>query len=97
MTNEDMQRTMEFILERQQQFAIDIQLLRETQTEFQKQQAAFDVRLMRLAESTLVAFGKLAEAQKVTGERLDALIGAVERIITGERNGKNPKRAPKKG
>lgn len=82
---------MEFILERQQQFADDILLLRDSQAEFQEQvkqaHAAFDIRLMRLAESTLTTFGQLSEAQKKTDERLNILVGVVERLISERREG----------
>lgn len=82
---------MEFIVEQQAQFAADIQVLRESQADFQKQlkesQAAFDVRLGRLAEATLAAFGKLTAAQQATEERLNIFINVVERYIGKGRNG----------
>ena len=85
-------KKMEFIVEQQAQFATDIQLLRESQAEFQKQvkeaQAAFDVRLGRLAETTLTTFGKLTEAQKATEERLNIFIDVVGSYISRGRNGK---------
>ena len=87
-----MQKTMQFIIEQQAQFATDIQMLRESQATFQKQvieaQAAFEVRLGRLAEATLTAFGRLTEAQTRTEERLNTLISVVDRYFSERRNGK---------
>ena len=100
MTDEEMRQTMEFILERQQQFADDILLLRESQAEFQEQvkqfqeqvrqaHAGYDMRLARLAEATLTTFGKLTEAQKATEERLNIFIAVVERHLGGKQNGES--------
>lgn len=88
---QSLNKKMEFIVEQQAQFTSDIQTLRESQADFQKQvkesQAAFDVRLGRLAEATLTAFGKLTEAQKATEERLNVFIDVVERYIGKGGNG----------
>lgn len=84
-------KKMEFIVEQQAQFTTDIQALRKSQSDFQKQvkdaQAAFDARLGRLAEATLTTFGKLTEAQRATEERLNIFIDVVERYIGKGRNG----------
>jgi len=92
MTNEEMQKTMRFILDQQAQFTTDIQMLRESQAEFQRQvteaQAAFDTRMGRLAEATLTTFGRLTEAQTRTEERLNTLISVVDRYFSEGRNGK---------
>ncbi|HSE97165.1 MAG TPA: hypothetical protein VLD57_02770 [Blastocatellia bacterium] len=92
MTNEEMQKAIQFIIEQQAQFAADIQKLTQSQS--------------RLAEATLANTGmigrltsiveKLTEAQTHTdakmaemAERLDSFIVVVEKYISEGRNGKS--------
>jgi len=100
MTNEEIQRTMHFILEQQAQFAANIQRLPEERIRdnprLTRLEESFQL-LVRLAENTdsrLDRFGSstleanmaaLAAAQTHTDERLSALIDIVRR----GRNGKS--------
>jgi hypothetical protein len=105
---EESQRKMDFIVEQQAQFAVDIQKLGDSQTRT-------DEIVQRLANATLRNFEKvegevsnldrkmealvdaqirsedemkeLRETQKETGERLNAFIDTVERLINERRNG----------
>jgi chromosome segregation ATPase len=62
MTNEEIQKTMEFILEQQAQFAVNIQRL-------QEERLRDNPRLTRLEES----FQLLAQLAQTTDTRLDTL------------------------
>ncbi len=102
MNNEERQRQMDFIVEQQAQFAVDILRLKETQEA--------EARLWREkyenltdAMTTVVGIvGKLVEAQQRTDEqlsdlttkqgetddRLNIFINAVERYISEHRDGR---------
>src|SRR3954463_14563936 len=93
MTNEEMQKTMEFILEQQAQFAANIQKLQEERmrdnSRIKRLEESFQL-LVQLAQSTdsrLDALesnmATLAEAQTHTDEKLSALID----IVREGRNG----------
>lgn len=93
MTNEEFERKMEFIINQQAQFSVDIQLLREAQ-------ARTDQVVNRLAAATLEGFRdvnakidalvdshiRLQESQARTDENLRNLITVVDRYFK-ERNG----------
>lgn len=96
MNNEQFERRMEFILEQQAQFAVDIHQLKEAQTELTRKHNNLTDAL-----TTVVGMvGKLAEGQQRTDEQISALttrqaetddrlnvvITAVERFIS--RNGR---------
>ena len=94
MTNEEMQKTMEFILEQQAQFAANIQKLQEERmrddSRIKRLEESFQL-LVQLAQSTNTRLNTLesnmatlAEAQTHTDERLSALID----IVREGRNGK---------
>jgi chromosome segregation ATPase len=94
MTNEEMQKTMKFILEQQAQFAANIQKLQEERmrdnSRIKRLEESFQL-LVQLAQSTDTRLGTLesnmatlAEAQTHTDERLSALID----IVREGRNGK---------
>ena len=99
MTNEDMQRAMDFIVEQQAQSSAKIDALAEAQTRNTEGIRA----LLSIAEiheremSTLSHqigslsrdIGTLGETTRATDERLNALIGVVERQISERRNGKS--------
>jgi len=97
MTDEEMRRTMESILQQQAQFTVDIQQVREVQEQQQQQigrlaEAILAVtgivgRLGDAQERTERRFAALAEAQVRTDERLNTFIGVVERYISEHRNG----------
>jgi chromosome segregation ATPase len=113
MSEEEMQKKMEFIIEQQAQFAADIQLLRETQAADSKRitglmdalttvvgiigklsasQERTDARVAEVAASVNSLAGaqaNLAEAQANTDERLNTLIGIIERYFSDGSDGKN--------
>jgi len=107
MANEQFERHMQFIVEQQAQFAVDIQQLKEAQAELTKKHN----HLTEALTTVVGMVGKLTHAQDRTDEklsetddRLNALIGVVERYFSG--NGAAPKkrgpkaaarRKPKKG
>jgi septal ring factor EnvC (AmiA/AmiB activator) len=84
MTPEQMQRTMEFIVEQQAKFATDLQQLFESDNRLREQQATLTAALVRLAElhedleketnerfkKTDKLFAEVARAQKATDARL---------------------------
>ena len=94
MTNEELEKRMEFILEQQAQFTVDIQQLRESQ-------AQTDQVVNRLAAVTLEGFKdvnakidalvdshlRLSEAQARTDESLRNLIAVVDRYFSKGSNG----------
>ena len=93
MTNEEMQKTMEFILEQQAQFAANIQKLQEERigdnARLRRLEESFQL-LVQLAQSTDSRLdilesnmSALAKAQTHTDERLSALID----IVREGRNG----------
>jgi DNA repair exonuclease SbcCD ATPase subunit len=94
MTNEEVQKTMEFILEQQAQFAANIQKLQEERmhddSRIKRLEESFQL-LVQLAQSTDTRLdtlesnmATLAEAQTHADERLSALID----IVREGRNGK---------
>jgi uncharacterized membrane protein len=87
MTDEERQRTMDFILEQQAQFAINIETLREAQSRTDAAVGALTTQVQNIARqqehiNTVVAV--IADAQQHTDERLNALIDVVQQ----DRNGK---------
>jgi hypothetical protein len=94
MNNEEIQKTMEFILEQQAQFAANIQKLQEErmrdESRLKRLEESFQL-LVQLAQSTDTrldtlesSMATLATAQAHTDERLSALID----IVREGRNGK---------
>lgn len=103
MSNEEMDKKMEFIVEQQAQFAADIAVMRELQ--------AADVKLLReqdrkLSEAVIAVVGMvgnltqaqkrtdesiklLTEAQARSEERLNIFINVVERYISGNGGSEN--------
>jgi len=102
MNNEQFERRMEFIVEQQAQFAVDIQQLKETQEAEAKLWREKYGDLTDALTTVVDMVGKLAEAQERTDEqlseltakqaetddRLNALINVVERYFSG--NGRKP-------
>ncbi len=95
MNNEEIQKTMEFILEQQAQFAANIQRLQEERvrdsSRIRRLEESFQL-LVQLAQSTDTRLdalesnmAALAEAQTHTDRRLSALID----IVREGRNGKS--------
>lgn len=100
MTNEEMQKTIEFILEQQAQF---VTRMERDETRLTRLENAFAtlVEIARISDerldtlesrlSTLTEkMAVLAEAQTYTDQRLSALIDVVERYISGGSNGDRP-------
>ena len=97
MTNEEMQSTVQFILEQQAQFSVNMQRLGESVTKLEASVALLVVKVDELTESheSLRRFvGAIAVAQANTevnlartDERLNNLITIVERYISERRNG----------
>lgn len=69
MTNEEMQRKMEFIIEQQAQFAVNIQKLEESQTRAEKRMGELEGAMVTVVNLV----GQLAEAQERTDARLSQL------------------------
>jgi len=87
MTDEDRQRTMDFILEQQAQFAVNMEALRESQTRTDAAVGALTNQVQNIAcqqEHINEVVAVIAEAQQHTDERLNALIDVVQQ----GRNGK---------
>ena len=103
MNEEQFERRMEFIVEQQAQFAVDIQQLKETQKAEaelwrEKHQALNDAvttivgmvgKLASAQERTDEQLSELTNKQAETDDRLNVLIGVVERYFSG--NGQSPK------
>ena len=92
MTNEEIQRVLEFIVKQQESFADNMEKAEERMSQLE---GAF-VGIFNIVSETvknqrdLVESQKLlAEAQKHTDERLNALINVVERFISERRNGQS--------
>ena len=95
------QRTINFILQQQAQFAADIQKMGETNSRTEsiiERLATVTLRrfegvegevsnLDRKMEALVDSHIRLADTQKETGERLNTLIDTVERIVSERRNG----------
>ena len=97
MTQDEMERTIEFIVKQQAQFTTDMQQVRDV---LQKHSEAFVGVLGilgRLTEAQLRTdsrmevleskMAELAEVQKETGERLNAFIVFVEKYISSRNGG----------
>ena len=91
MTNEEMQSTMQFIVEQQAQFAANIQMLQEGQVRAEERFAKLEDSLERVVGLV----GAIAQAQArtevnlaATDERLNNLILVFERYLQDNRNGK---------
>ena len=118
MSNDQFERHMHFIVEQQAQFTVDIQQLKEAQ-KFEaslwreKHQSLTDAvtavvgivgRLAKAQDRTDEQLSELTSKHAETDDRLNTLIGVVERYFSG--NGASPKkrrakssgeRKPKKG
>jgi hypothetical protein len=85
---DNIESRMNFIIEQQAQFAVDIQLLKERQADSQRmigQLIDVTLSLARHMEETDRRIRELAEAGAHTDRRLDALIDVVEKLT--RRNG----------
>ncbi|MDT7688384.1 MAG: hypothetical protein QOE46_1143 [Acidobacteriota bacterium] len=101
MTNEEMQKTMQFILEQQAQFTVNIQKLQESQAKTDDRVTVLESLVTRLAAATVEGFkdtnakiNALVDAQIRTDENLNRtneevrnLIAVVDRHFREGRNG----------
>ena len=98
MTEEEMQKKMEFILEQQAQFAVNIETLREAQQRTESnlaQVVAAQAQMARSQAHMNEVVAVMAEAQErtdrklaETDDRLNTLINVVERHVSEGHNGK---------
>lgn len=117
MANEQFERHMQFIVEQQAQFTVDIQQLKEAQAELTTKhnhltealttvvgmvgkltqaQNRTDEKLAQAQDRTDEKLLELTNKQAETDDRLNTLIGVVERYFSG--NGASPrKRSSKSG
>ena len=93
MTNEEIQKMMEFIIKRQENFAENME---KAESRMSRLEDAF-VGVFNIVSETVktqkelaAAQKELAVAQKHTDERLSALINTFERYLSERRNGKSP-------
>jgi uncharacterized protein (DUF3084 family) len=90
MTPDEIERTMQFVLQQQAQFATDIQQITEKQRELQGAMITLTGMMGRLVEAQAElaqSHRELAKAQVHTEERLNSFITFVERYIAeGGRN-----------
>ncbi|HEY0543933.1 MAG TPA: hypothetical protein VGC91_00945 [Pyrinomonadaceae bacterium] len=99
MTNEEMQSTVQFILEQQAQFSVNMQRLGENVIKLEGSVAALGEKVDKLAEeqeSLRRLVGAIAVAQANTEANLarteanlNALIVVVERYVSERRNGQS--------
>lgn len=93
MTNEQFQRRMQFIVEQQAQFSVDIHQLKEVQAELTTKhnhltEALTTVvgmlgQLAKTQDRTDVQLSQLTNKQAETEDRLNTLVGVVERYFSG--------------
>jgi hypothetical protein len=94
MTSEEMQKTMEFILNQQAQFAADIQKLQGSQMETNQLLNRLAAATVKGFEETNAKINALIDAQmrtdenlKKTDEAVRNLTAVVDRYFSGRQNG----------
>jgi hemerythrin len=90
MTHEEMERTMQFILEQQAQFASNQQRLDENHQSLDERVTRLETEMANSARTQAQVHEVLAamlETHRHTEEKLDAFIGVLERYISEGRNG----------
>lgn len=97
MSNEEMNRKMEFIVEQQAQFVADIGEMREVQAQdaklLKEQMNVLQELYHNLSDAVITVVGlvgRLTQAQSRTDERLSVFINVVERYISGNGGSQNP-------
>jgi len=97
MSNEEMNKKLEFIVEQQARFAADIEKMREVQAAdaklLKKQMNVLQELYHNLSEAVITVVGlvgSLTQAQTRTDERLSVFINVVERYISGNGGSQNP-------
>jgi hypothetical protein len=77
MTNEEIQKTMEFILQQQAQFTVNIQRLEETLgVNIQRLEETLGVNIQRLEETLGVNIQRLEETQERTARQVSEIAAA---------------------
>jgi hypothetical protein len=104
MSNEEMNKRMEFIVEQQAQFAADIQVMREIQAQDANLLKEQDRKLSDAVVAVVGMIGNLVQSQTRTDEsikflievqarteqRLNIFINVVERYISGNGRSESP-------
>jgi hypothetical protein len=104
MSNEEMNKRMEFIVEQQAQFAADIQVMREIQAQDANLLKEQDRKLSDAVVAVVGMIGNLVQSQTRTDEsikflievqarteqRLNIFINVVERYISGNGGSESP-------
>ena len=85
MTNEEIEKTMQFILEQQAQFAANQQQINERVSRLEINMA----ELARSQAHTNEVVAVMIDTHRHTEEKLDAFIGVLERYISENGNGKS--------
>jgi uncharacterized coiled-coil protein SlyX len=81
--SDDMQKTMQFILEQQAQFAVNLQKTEERVARLEEHMAEMARSQTHMNEVVAV----MADTHTHTEEKLDAFIGVLERYIISNQNG----------
>jgi cupin superfamily acireductone dioxygenase involved in methionine salvage len=92
MTNEELEKTMQFILEQQAQFAANQQQTDERVSRLETNMAELTRDMSEMARTQThmnEVVAVMVETHRHTEEKLDAFIGVLERYISEDRNGKN--------
>jgi uncharacterized coiled-coil protein SlyX len=82
--SDEMQKTMQFILEQQAQFAVNLQKAEERVTRLEEHMT--DMARAQAHMNEVVAV--MVDTHARTEEKLDAFIGVLERYISSDRNGR---------
>jgi len=80
MSEEELNKKMEFIVEQQAQFTADIQAMREVQAANEKQMGTLSQALIAVVAS----IGDLAQAQKRTDERIGLLTESIKLLAEAQ-------------
>jgi hypothetical protein len=84
MSNEEMNKKMEFIIEQQAQFAADIQVMREVQAQDAKLLKEQDRKLSDAVVTVVGLIGSLTQAQTSTDGRINVLADSFNRLAQAQ-------------
>ena len=97
MTNEEIQRVMEFIIKRQESFAEGMEQMRESHAKAEERISRLEIAAVHLYNETTelrkaqkeltLKMTELAEAQAHTDQRVNALIDVIEQWRNGKSQG----------
>ena len=85
MTHEELEKTVQFILEQQAQFAANQQQVSERVSRLETNM----IEMARTQSHMNEVVAVMADTHRHTEEKLDAFIGVLERYISENRNGKS--------